>query len=118
VPGTVTHPKVFDPMPRIIVTLINGTPREIDARPGQSTMEAIREAGIDDIEALCGGCCSCATCHVHVDPAFLDRLPAMTDDEDDLLDGSNHRTSASRLSCQILLSEALDGLHVSIVDEG
>jgi 2Fe-2S ferredoxin len=56
-------------------------------------MEAIREAGNDELLALCGGCCSCATCHVHVDPAFADRLPPIGADENDLLDSSDHRNA-------------------------
>jgi 2Fe-2S ferredoxin len=80
-------------------------------------MEAIRDAGIDELLALCGGCCSCATCHVFVDPDFADLLPTMTEDENDLLDSSDHRTAASRLSCQIPLSAALDGLAVRIAPE-
>lgn len=104
-------------MLKIRVTLINGDLQDVKACSGQSAMEAIRAAGITDIEALCGGCCSCATCHVHVDEAFIDQLPPMTDDENDLLDGSNHRTTRSRLSCQILMTEELDGLDVRVVDE-
>jgi ferredoxin, 2Fe-2S len=80
-------------------------------------MEIIRENGFDELLALCGGCCSCATCHVHVDDAFLGALPPMTDDENDLLDSSDHRSPASRLSCQIQMTEALDGLLVAIAPE-
>lgn len=105
-------------MLKIRVTLLNGELQEVEARPGQSAMEAIRAAGINDIEALCGGCCSCATCHVHVGEAFISQLPPITDDENDLLDGSNNRIARSRLSCQITMTEELDGLDVLIVDEG
>lgn len=80
-------------------------------------MEAIRDAGIDELLALCGGCCSCATCHVHVDPAFADRLPPMSEDESDLLDSSDHRRETSRLSCQVPLTDALAGLRVTIAPE-
>ena len=80
-------------------------------------MEAIRDNGFDELLALCGGCCSCATCHVHVDPEFADLLPAMTGDEDDLLDSSDDRDATSRLSCQIPFSDALDGLRVRIAEE-
>jgi 2Fe-2S ferredoxin len=80
-------------------------------------MEVIRDNGIDELLALCGGCCSCATCHVHVDPAFADKLPAMSEDESDLLDSSDHRNERSRLSCQIQFSAALDGLKVTIAPE-
>jgi 2Fe-2S ferredoxin len=80
-------------------------------------MEVIRENGFDELLALCGGCCSCATCHVYVDPEFADRLPPMSDDENDLLDSSDHRTERSRLSCQIPFSAGLAGLRVQIAPE-
>jgi 2Fe-2S ferredoxin len=80
-------------------------------------MEALRDAGIDELLALCGGCCSCATCHVRVSQPFSDKLPAMSDDENDLLDSSEHRTDRSRLSCQLLVTDALEGLEVEIAPE-
>jgi 2Fe-2S ferredoxin len=60
-------------------------------------MEIIRDFGVDELLALCGGFCSCSTCHVHVDPAFADRLPPMNEDENNLLDSSDHRDEQSRL---------------------
>jgi 2Fe-2S ferredoxin len=104
-------------MPELIVKTREGDIRSIDSATGISVMEAIRDAGIDELLALCGGCCSCATCHVHVDPAFADRLPAMSDDENDLLDSSDHRDERSRLSCQIRMTEELSGLRVEIAEE-
>lgn len=104
-------------MPTINVITRDGTSQSVEAAEGLSLMEAIRDAGFDELLALCGGCCSCATCHVHIDPAFADRLPAMTDDEDDLLDSSDHRDAHSRLSCQITLTAALDGLVATIAKE-
>lgn len=80
-------------------------------------MEAIRDAGLDELMALCGGCCSCATCHIYVDPDFHDRLPKISEDENDLLDSSDHRAQASRLSCQLQLTADLDGLTVRIAPE-
>ena len=77
-------------------------------------MQAIRDAGFDDLLATCGGSCSCATCQVYVDPADADRLPPMIIDERELLEGSSAFQPESRLSCQIPVSEALDGLRVSI----
>jgi ferredoxin len=67
--------------------------------------------------ALCGGCCSCATCHIHIEPAFADRLPKMSEDENDLLDSTDHRNETSRLSCQVPVTDALDGLIVTIAPE-
>lgn len=104
-------------MPKLIVMTREGEEREIVGQAGLSVMEAIRDAGVDELLALCGGCCSCATCHVHVDPAFAGKLPAMSEDENDLLDSSADRNETSRLSCQIELTDALDGLRVMIAAE-
>jgi len=104
-------------MPKLVVVNRAGAQREVQASAGVSVMEAIRDAGFDEMLALCGGCCSCATCHIHVDPANLDLLTPMSDDENDLLDSTDHRTQYSRLACQIVLSEALDGLKVVIAPE-
>ena len=104
-------------MPKLIVTTREGETSEIDVENGLTVMEAIRDNGFDELLALCGGCCSCATCHVHVDPAFADKLPAMSEDEDDLLESSDHRNETSRLSCQIEFTADLDGLKVQIAPE-
>ena len=104
-------------MPKITVVGRDGSERAIDAGEGMSVMENIRDNGFDELLALCGGCCSCATCHVYVDPGFADKLPEMSEDEDDLLDSSNHRRENSRLSCQIIVSGDLDGLKVAIAPE-
>lgn len=104
-------------MPKINVVSRGGESKEIEAENGLSLMEVIRDDGNEELLALCGGCCSCATCHVHVDPAFASKLPAMSDDEDDLLDSSDHRNETSRLSCQLEVSDAMDGLTVTIADE-
>jgi 2Fe-2S ferredoxin len=104
-------------VPQLIVTTREGETRTIEAAPHLSAMEAIRDAGIDQLLALCGGACSCATCHVHVDPAFAALLPAMGEDENDLLDSSSHRDARSRLSCQIALTEKLSSLRVTIAEE-
>src|SRR3990170_1171627 len=104
-------------MPKLIVTTRSGETREVEAAAGLTVMEAIRDNGFDELLALCGGCCSCATCHVHVDPAFAALLPPMTADEDDLLDSSDDRDASSRLSCQIPFSDALNGLKVRIAEE-
>jgi 2Fe-2S ferredoxin len=80
-------------------------------------MELIRDSGMDELLALCGGCCSCATCHVIIDDASAAKLPAMSDDENDLLDSSDHRTANSRLSCQVNVTPDLDGMSVTIAPE-
>ena len=104
-------------MADVIITTREGDEQRLPIQEGLTLMETIRDAGIDELLALCGGCCSCATCHVHVDPAFADRLPPMSDDENDLLDSSEHRNETSRLSCQITLSEEFDGLRATIAPE-
>ena len=104
-------------MPKLIVVTREGEEREVMGESGLSVMEVIRENGFDELLALCGGCCSCATCHVHVDPEFAAKLPPMSEDENDLLDSSASRDDYSRLSCQIQFSDALDGMKVTIADE-
>ena len=103
-------------MPKLIVTNRDGETSEVDADNGLTVMEAIRDNGFDELLALCGGCCSCATCHVYVDEA-PGAVPAMSEDEDDLLESSDHRKENSRLSCQIPLTAELDGLKVTIAPE-
>ena len=104
-------------MPKLIVVTRDGEERELMGETGLSVMEVIRDNGFDELLALCGGCCSCATCHVHVDEDFKDKLPEMSRDEDDLLDSSDTRDENSRLSCQITFGDDLDGLRVTIADE-
>jgi 2Fe-2S ferredoxin len=104
-------------MPQLNVVTRDGTETAVQGEEGLSVMEVIRDNGFDELLALCGGCCSCATCHVHVDPDWIERLPAMEGDEDDLLDTSDHRVANSRLSCQITFGAALDGLRVRIAPE-
>ena len=104
-------------MPKLIVTTREGETSEIDVADGLTVMEAIRDNGFDELLALCGGCCSCATCHVHVDAGFADKLPEMSEDEDDLLESTDHRVATSRLSCQIPFTAELDGLKGTIAPE-
>jgi len=104
-------------MPRLIVTTRDGAEHALEGRAGWSVMENIRDNGIDEVLALCGGCCSCATCHVHVDPDWIGRTGPRRADEDDLLDTSDHRAETSRLSCQIMFTHELDGLKVTIAPE-
>jgi 2Fe-2S ferredoxin len=104
-------------MPKLTVITRSGEASTVEAASGFTVMEAIRDNGFDELLALCGGCCSCATCHVHVDPAFTDLLPPMSLDEDDLLDSSRDRDATSRLSCQVPFTDALDGLIIRIAEE-
>ena len=104
-------------MPKLIVKIRNGDEKVIEAAAGTSVMEALRNEGIDEIQAICGGCCSCATCHVYVDPDWLEKLAPVTDVENELLDCSSHRKSNSRLSCQIPFNEALNELRLTVAPE-
>jgi ferredoxin, 2Fe-2S len=104
-------------MPKLIVRNASGVEREIEGRVGFSLMEILRDAGVPEILAICGGACSCATCHVHVEGGPVEALPPLGSDEDDLLDGSLHRAPNSRLSCQIRLEPRLDGLRLFVFSE-
>nr|BAB78524.1 2,4-D oxygenasee ferredoxin component [Bradyrhizobium sp. HW13] len=95
----------------------SGEKQVVTATAGQSLMEALRSAGIDEVLAICGGCCSCATCHVYIDDTFLEHLPPLGATEDDLLDSLSHRTARSRLSCQIRLTEDLSGIVLRVAPE-
>jgi ferredoxin len=103
-------------MPAVTVITRDGEEQAIGASGDLTVMEAIREAGIDELPAICGGCCSCATCHVYVEQGG-ETLPPMSAEEDDLLDSSDHRTDRSRLSCQLPLRDAAPGLRVRIAPE-
>ena len=87
----------------------------IEAKAGQSLMKAAVGANIEGVAADCGGTLTCATCHVMVREPWLSQLPAMTDDEDGMLDfAASARQANSRLSCQIKLTEAMDGMQVDL----
>lgn len=92
----------------------DGTRRNVKARGGMSLMEVAIANGIDGIEAECGGACSCATCHVHVPPEWFALVGPPSENENELLDLAEDRTPLSRLSCQISVADALDGLEVII----
>jgi 2Fe-2S ferredoxin len=102
---------------QIKVVKRDGSEKKFTATRGLSLMEALRDEGFDELLALCGGCCSCATCHVHVDDATMAKLTPITADEDDLLDSSEHRNANSRLSCQIPITDALEGAVITIAQE-
>lgn len=98
---------------QIVVTDQDGNVHEIEGIEGWRVMEIIRDHGLP-IKAECCGCASCATCHVYVDEAWIDKLHPPRDDEMDLLDTAPDVRDNSRLSCQILMSEELDGLKVTL----
>ncbi|RME66883.1 MAG: 2Fe-2S ferredoxin [Alphaproteobacteria bacterium] len=97
-------------MVHIIFVAVTGERRHVEARGGMSVMEAAVNNGVDGIEAECGGACACATCHVFVDDAWADRLAPPEAMEAEMLGAVAGRTARSRLSCQIAVSDALDGL--------
>lgn len=102
-------------MPRLIVVHEDGRETAIEGPTGSSLMELMRDHGVEEIHALCGGCCACATCHVWVDPEVFAGLPAMSSQEDDMLDCVEERRPTSRLSCQLALTESFDGIRVHVV---
>ena len=102
-------------MQKLIVVNTRGEERVIEGAEGVSLMAVMRDNGVDDLEALCGGACSCATCQVWVEPSFLAKLPPMSDQENDMLDCAENRRENSRLSCQIKMSGELDGMRVTVV---
>jgi len=102
-------------MPKVVYRLLDGTEREIEANIGQSVMDAAVKNGVPGIVAECGGACSCATCHVYVDDAWSDQVGGPGDLEEEMLEvAASEQKPVSRLSCQIKMSEALDGLVVNI----
>jgi 2Fe-2S ferredoxin len=91
-----------------------GATRTIDVPLEDSVMEGAIRNSVEGIVAECGGACMCATCHVYVDPSWLDKLPAMEEDENAMLDSAaSERKSNSRLSCQLRVTKAFDGLIVT-----
>lgn len=101
------------------ITVVNraGDARTVEAGEGLTVMEVIRDNEFDELLALCGGCCSCATCHVMIEDNFMAKTGQISEDEDDLLDSSDHRQPNSRLSCQITVTPELDGMRVTIAPE-
>ena len=100
-------------MVKIIYKDFEGTAREVDAKVGETVMETANKNGIPGIDADCGGACACATCHVYVDPAFMEKVGTPEDMEQSMLDFAENVTENSRLSCQIPVSEDLEGLTVT-----
>ncbi len=102
-------------MPKITYVLTDGTRRDVEASTGTSVMEAAIKHNVRGIDAECGGCLSCATCHVYVGEEWLAKLPAPDPDEEDMLGFvAAERRANSRLSCQVKLDEALSGIVVTL----
>ena len=103
-------------MPLVRVIDRDGTERELEAPNGATLMEPLRDMD-DGVAAICGGMCSCATCHVYVDAEWQSRLPAMMSDERELLTELAHYQDDSRLSCQVEFTPELAGLRVTIAPD-
>lgn len=104
-------------MARITVVDRDGKEHAVDAKPGLKLMEILRELDYG-VAAICGGLCSCATCHVYIDEAWVDRLPKKQSDEQDLLtELSDYRPATSRLSCQVDFTAELEGLKLTIAPD-
>jgi 2Fe-2S ferredoxin len=103
-------------MPKVIFVGSDGKRSEIDAPVGHTLMEVAVDNSVAGMVAECGGACACATCHAYIDDAWLERLPAMDDMEDAMLDSALDRKPNSRLSCQVEVTNELDGLSVTIAN--
>jgi len=103
-------------MTKIFVTDRRGKKHEVKAEINSTLMEIIRDEGLE-IEAACGGCCACATCHVYVDDTWIRALPEKSDDEEAMLDQAFNIKDNSRLSCQLNFSDELDGLKLELAPE-
>ena len=105
-------------MAKITYIEYDGTPHEVEVPNGLTVMEGARDNNIPGIEADCGGACACSTCHVYVDPAWIDRLPPREAMEEDMLDFAwEPDPETSRLTCQLRVSDALDGLVVRMPEK-
>jgi ferredoxin, 2Fe-2S len=101
---------------KVTVTDREGGLHELPFQEGDTLMQVLTDRDLG-VRAECGGCCACATCHVYVAPAWLERLPPQSDDEEAMLDAAFEVAPTSRLSCQIVLTPALDGLAVTIAPD-
>lgn len=101
-------------MPTLIFIEHNGTQHQVSGAIGQSVMQAATFASVPGLPADCGGACACATCHAYVDEAWMQRLPAAEGMESDMLDYAFERRDNSRLTCQLVISEAMDGLVIHL----
>jgi len=103
-------------MAQVIFHGSNGERNELEVPVGHSLMEAAIDNDVAGIVAECGGACACATCHAYVADVWLDKLPAISNMEDQMLDSVLDRRANSRLTCQIEMVESLDGLEIHAAD--
>jgi 2Fe-2S ferredoxin len=101
-------------MPQITFKSVDGSSTTVDAKPGDSLMRVAIDHGIDGIAAECGGCLSCATCHAYIDESWIGRIPEPSEEEKVMVDCAIDVRPTSRLTCQIVVTEAMQGLVVEI----
>jgi 2Fe-2S ferredoxin len=104
-------------MPRITFVQPDGSRETIEVPAGRTAMEAARDNNIRGIRAECGGECSCSTCHCYVDPSWIGRVPNKNDDEASLIEFAYEPRDVSRLACQLLVTESLDGLVLHVPEK-
>lgn len=103
-------------MPKIIVTDREGAEHTIEGDAGLTVMEVLRDADMG-VAAICGGCCSCATCHIYVAPEWAEKIPAAEGDEAELVNELEYHKDNSRLSCQVEFTDQMDGLKVTVAPD-
>lgn len=104
-------------MPKITYIEHNGTKHEVEVASGLTVMEGARDNNVPGIEADCGGACACSTCHVYVDAAWAEKIPAKDAMEEDMLDFAWEPNELSRLTCQVKVTDDLDGLVVQLPEK-
>ncbi len=103
-------------MPRITYVSTDGGRHDVEVETGYTVMEGAIDNNIEGIVAECGGACACATCHAYIDEGWVDKLPDMDDMEDSMLDAAYERRRTSRLTCQIEVTDELEGLVVYVAE--
>ncbi|MGB3623901.1 2Fe-2S iron-sulfur cluster binding domain-containing protein [Ketobacter sp. MCCC 1A13808] len=104
-------------MPTLQITDLSGIKTTLEAKSGDTLMESLRDNGYDEILAICGGVCSCSSCHVYIEPSWQAKTGSPCEDEHQLVSSTEHHRENSRLSCQITLTDDMDGMEVVIANQ-
>ena len=104
-------------MPSIQVTDLSGNISTLEAKSGDTLMEALRDNGYSDIEAVCGGVCSCSTCHVYIEGDWFSKLGDRSEDENQLVTSTDQFKENSRLSCQVTVTDDMEGMAITIAQQ-
>lgn len=104
-------------MPNIQVTDLAGNVSILKAKSGETLMEALRDNGYSDIEAVCGGVCSCSTCHVYIEGDWFAKVGSRNEDEHQLVTSTDVFKENSRLSCQVTVTDEMDGMAITIAKQ-